>query len=126
MLHLVTPFPFLLDFSFYAPLLLRLTLGVYVLAIGFSAHWKNEPKRELTAAQMAYHGVFIAAGIALIVGIYTQIAAIVVAILLIISISDQRARLTHEINRAEISLLLVIALSLLLTGAGPLAIDYPL
>lgn len=127
MLHLVTPFPVLLDFSFYAPLLLRLTLGVYVLAIGFSAHRTiAEVSPKFTAWVMAYRGFFIITGISLILGLYTQISAIVIAILLLISIVDKRARLTNEIGRAEISLLLVITLSLLLSGAGPFAFDLPL
>jgi uncharacterized membrane protein YphA (DoxX/SURF4 family) len=137
MFHLVTPFPFLLDFSFYAPLLLRLTLGVYILAIGFSAHQKNvniiasegsvaEVKPELNLFEMAYRGIFILAGISLIVGFYLQLSAIIIAILLLIAILDKRARLTNEIARAELTLLLVIALSLMLTGAGPFAFDLPL
>ena len=137
MLHLVTLFPTLLDFSFFAPLLLRLTLGIYVLAIGFSAHHKNvkiiasegvvaEVKPELTPAEMAYRAVFILAGFSLVLGLYLQISTIVIAILLLVSIVDKRARLTNEIARAELTLLLVIALSLIVTGAGPFAFDLPL
>lgn len=120
MFNIVTPLPFLLDFSFYAPLLLRLTLGIYVLAIGFSV------KSELTPLQMIYRGLFIIAGITLIIGLYTQISAILVAVLMIISLSHQSMRLTYELNRAELSLLLIIALSLVLTGAGAFAFDLPL
>lgn len=129
MFSIVTPFPFLLDFSFYAPLLLRLALGVYVLAIGFSARHKNVDMvtaEELTAFQMLYRGIFIVAGISLIIGFYAQVSAIVVGLLMLVAISDARARLTTELNRAELSLLLVIALSIMITGAGPLAFDLPL
>lgn len=138
MFHVVTPFPILLDFSFYAPLLLRLTLGVYALAIGFSAHHRNvtivassestitEVKPELTPFQMAYRGLFLLAGISFIIGFYVQISAIIIIILLLASIFDQRARLTPEVARVELSLLIVIALALLVLGAGPYAIDLPL
>ncbi len=129
MLSIVTPFPFLLDFSFFAPLLLRLTLGIYVLAIGFSAKHKADVEIpvELSPLHVAYRALFIAAGISLIIGIYTQIGAIVVVVLLMIAgISDKRARITTELNRAELSLLLVIALSLMITGAGAFALDLPL
>lgn len=133
MYHIVTPIPFLLDYSFYAPILLRLVLGIYILAIGFSAKHKSlivqntpQSRRELTGWEIAYRTLFIICGLALIIGFYTQIASIIVIILLLAAIFDTRARITHEMNRAEMSLLLVIALSLLLTGAGPFAIDLPL
>ncbi len=133
----VTPFPELLDFSFYAPLLLRCVLAIYVIAIGFSAHHKNvriiagegsvaEVKKELTVGEMTYRSAFIIAGVFLLIGLYTQIFALIIAILMCASIFDKRARLTNEIARAELTLLLVIALSLLLTGAGPFAFDLPL
>jgi len=131
MFHLVTPLPALLDYSFYAPLLLRLTLGVYILAIGFSAHRKNSPDSpdlhvEMSPLQILFSGLFILAGLSLIVGIFVQISAIIVVILMLITISDKTSRLTHELGRAELSLLLIIALSLIVTGAGPFAIDLPL
>jgi uncharacterized membrane protein YphA (DoxX/SURF4 family) len=129
MFSILTPFPFLLDFSFFAPLLLRLTLGLYVLAIGFSAIHKNVPaevKPELTPLQMIFRALFIIAGISLIIGLYLQISAIVVAILMLSALADKRARLTTELGRTELSLLLVIALSLIVMGAGPFAFDLPL
>ena len=128
MFSIVTPLPFLLDFSFYAPLLLRVALGVYVLAIGFSAKHKvdAEMPAELSPLHVAYRAIFIAAGIALVIGLYTQIAAIAVALLMLAGITDQRARITTELNRAELSLLLIIALSLMMTGAGAFAFDLPL
>lgn len=122
MFQVVTPFPFLLDFGFYAPLLLRLTLGVYALALGFS----SQQGSELTPLQMVYRGLFTITGISFIIGFYLQISAIIIALLLLVSIFDRRARLTPEVARVELSLLIVIALSLLILGAGPLAIDLPL
>jgi uncharacterized membrane protein YphA (DoxX/SURF4 family) len=137
MFHVVTPFPFFLDYGFYAPLILRITLGLYALAIGFSAHHKNvtivasestitETRPELTPVQMVYRGLFILAGISFIIGYYTQISAIVVVILMLVSIFDKRARITPEVARVELTLLIIIALSILVLGAGPFAIDLPL
>lgn len=129
MFSILTPFPFLLEFSFFAPLLLRLALGLYVLAIGFSAMHKNIPseaKPALTPLQMIFRALFIIAGISLILGLYLQISAILVAILMLSALADKRARLTTELGRTELSLLLVIALSLIVTGAGPFAFDLPL
>lgn len=132
MFSILTPFPFLLDFSFFAPLLLRLTLGVYILAIGFSARHKENPEAvptthtELSLFQIIYRAVFIISAISLILGLYVQISAIAVVILMLSSIADKRARLTTELGRTELSLLLVIALSLIVMGAGPFAFDLPL
>ena len=128
MFHLVTPFPFLLDFSFYAPLLLRLALGIYILAIGFSARREGilQGKPPLTPLQLLFRALFVVAGISLVIGLYTQISALVVVVMMAISLFTERTWLTSELNRAELSLLLIIALSLMLTGAGPFAFDLPL
>ena len=75
---------------------------------------------------MIFRALFIIAGISLILGLYLQISAILVAILMLSALADKRARLTTELGRTELSLLLVIALSLIVTGAGPFAFDLPL
>lgn len=117
MYHIVTPFPELLTFSFYAPMVLRIALGLYALAFVFS---HREQKKE------TYRGLFLIVGISLLIGFYVQISAVIIALLFIISVFDSRARLTADINKIELGLLLVISLTLLITGAGPWAIDLPL
>jgi hypothetical protein len=131
MLHLVTPFPFLLDFSFFAPLLLRLTLGIYMLSIGATVAKKivdtgTMPQPKLTIGEIAYRAVFIIAGVSLIIGLYLQVSALIVALLMLASIVDKRARILPELYRGEYTLLLIIAFSLMVTGAGPFAFDLPL
>ncbi len=128
MFSIVTPFPFLLDFSFYAPLLLRLTLGIYVLSIGFAARKEGvlEGKPDLTPLQIIFRGLYILAGISLIIGLYTQISALIIIILAALALFDSRLLPTTEHSRGELSLLLIIAFSLILTGAGPFAFDLPL
>ena len=117
MYHVVTPFPELLTYSFYAPLLLRIALAFYALLVVYK-------QREKEA--IYYRVVFFIVGIALLVGFYVQIAVLVLALLLIISLFDAHARLNTEVSRVELILLLAIILSLLVTGAGYLAIDLPL
>ncbi len=149
MFHVVTPFPFLLDFAIFAPLLLRLALGFFILALGFSSRAKNAVIEEtkvikdinnqtettvttsvassaLSFGEIAYRFLFIVAGFSLIIGFYVQIGALIVALLIFVSIFDKKARLSEEIGMAELVLLLVIALSLITLGAGPYAIDLPL
>ena len=128
MYSIVTPFPFFLDFSFFVPLILRITLGIYVLAIAASVKKKEEDgeKKPLKASETIYRILFTIAGISMIIGFYTQISAIVIILMILLALLDKRASLTPEISRAEMSLLAIIAISLLLSGAGPLAIDLPL
>jgi uncharacterized membrane protein YphA (DoxX/SURF4 family) len=131
MFHLVTPFPFLLDFSFFAPLLLRLTLGIYMLSIGFTVAKgevkpEGEPQPKLSAGEMIYRALFIIAGVSLIIGLYLQISALLATLLMLGAIIDKRARIFPELSRGEYILLLIIAFSLMVTGAGPFAFDLPL
>ncbi len=129
MFHVVTVFPDLLTFSFYAPFILRLALGVYALAIGFSKKHPPTPEgvvaEEPTLSKLILRGLFILAGISLIAGFYMQIGALVLGILFLIFLLDKNIRIAPALSRLELTLLFVIAISLLLTGAGPYAIDYP-
>ena len=124
MIDIVTPFPTLLDFSFFAPLILRLALGMFMLNI--SREKTTEPQPALTPIEIIYRAFFIVAGISLIIGLYTQVAALIVIALMLISLFDIRARLIQNLKYRELILIIVIAFSLLFTGAGPLAFDLPL
>lgn len=132
MFHVVTPFPELLTFSFFAPLILRLTLGVYILAIGFSKKHKEVipnaeavSQEEMSFMEIACRGLLILAGVSLIAGFYMQIGALIAAIIFLIFLFDKKTRISPALSRLELILLFVIAISLLLTGAGAYAIDYP-
>lgn len=105
-------FPRLLDLQFYAPLLLRLALGAFFLIHGY-------PK--LFKAQLRFIGLLeFIAGILLIIGLFTQVAALVLAIeLLIIIVWFKRGQ---ELD----FVLLIMALTLLVLGPGAWAIDLPL
>jgi uncharacterized membrane protein YphA (DoxX/SURF4 family) len=74
-----------------------------------------------------YGIVEITIALFLIIGLWTQLAALLNAIILLIKIGfkiKEKKFLTDGVN--YYILLLVMAISLIFTGAGFLAIDYPL
>ncbi|OHB18814.1 MAG: hypothetical protein A2854_03045 [Parcubacteria group bacterium RIFCSPHIGHO2_01_FULL_56_18] len=90
----------------------------------------------LVIARIAYRHVFMPAtamrilgiiegivAILLIAGAYTQAAALVAAIVIVLALILPAYR---TLPRSTLALLLVMALSLLVTGAGPFAFDLPL
>ena len=135
---MLNPFPNLLTYSLVAPFILRLTLGLILANLGYLKltkeraglrvifgllHIKNH---ERLAAQVV-GTLEILGGLMLIVGFYTQVAALAFVILngaeLYIEYNDE------TLLRRDIVfyiLIFVIALSLLFTGAGFLAFDLPL
>lgn len=134
---MTNPFPELLIFSLLAPTLLRLTLGVFIVLLGYNK--LKEENKEIThffkslgfkPAKYYVHALAfaeIAMGVALFVGFLTQIAALVVAIITFVSfIIAVRHPETGLQKPSDYALFFVISISLVLTGAGLLAIDLPL
>lgn len=130
-------FPDLLAFGLVAPVLLRVSLGVIFLNFGWR---KLTNDREQKAALFETLGlrpgaqyaravgiIELLAGICLIVGFLTQIAALVT---LIISIGAYylKGKQPNQIENSKrfFFLLFVISLSLLFSGAGFFAFDLPL
>lgn len=134
---MTNPFPELLIFSLLAPTLLRLTLGVFIVLLGYSK-LKEDSKGvtsffESLGFKPAKYYVQalaiaeIAMGVALFVGFLTQIAALIVAIITFVSfIVTVRHPETGLRKASEYALFFVISVSLVLTGAGLIAIDLPL
>ncbi|OGF62855.1 hypothetical protein A2926_04180 [Candidatus Giovannonibacteria bacterium RIFCSPLOWO2_01_FULL_44_40] len=136
-------FPQLLDFQFYAPLLLRIALGVIFLAHGWPklagdkaqfAGWLESMKFKpgkfwaWLVALIEFLG-----GIALIVGFWTQLAALVLAVqFLVILLWIQRGKPfiggppAGEAGREFDFLIFVALLALLVLGPGAWALDLPL
>ena len=120
---MLSVFPSLLSLQQLSPLLIRLILG---LVIAFEAY-RVYSKGSISLQQKSLSILEAIAGILLIIGLWTQIAALFVAIDLIIRLAykiKSRNFLSDGINYYLI--LLVLAISLLFTGAGFLAFDMPL
>lgn len=121
-------FPSLLAFEGFSPLILRLTLGAIFL---FWAYKRLSPriksKNFKDTKQVAAGVIEALTGLSLVLGIFTQIGALVSAIVLgwqLIQKMQKKSFLTDGVNYYLI--LFVISISLLITGAGFIAFDLPL
>lgn len=130
-------FPDLLTFALLGPFVLRVTVGIILLVFAYthlvqrreairmalSERWKS-----LGPIFVWYLGTFEAiAGVLLVIGFLTQIAALLVIVisLKMLVLKKKHAVLARHGTVAYI-LILAIALSLLVTGAGAFAFDLPL
>ncbi len=113
----------LFPIQFLAPLtylLLRVTLGFLCMRIGLTM-MRNEnasKKRKVLGT------LFAGAGSLLILGLYTQGAALLT--LLLSGMGVVRIGTVRELTRTSLLLMCAIAISLFVTGSGPLAFDLPI
>lgn len=134
---MLNPFPFLLSLSFFAPTILRIALGLLFVVFGVKKLTKQKSEKSEFFEKIglrpghiftAIFGVIeLTAGILLIIGLYTQIAAIVAAVISFgaFYIKARQSELLPE-SKSYYFVLFVIGVSLALTGAGALAFDLPL
>lgn len=134
--HILNVFPDLLTLERFAPLILRLVLGLVLINTGY-LKFKNEQNRwkfflegfgikwEPAVALMGL--IEIVGGIALILGFYTQVAALLFSIMFFVELFAEYKE-ASLVKRDIVFYILVfaIALSLLFTGAGAIALDLPL
>ena len=116
---MLNPFPTLLDYAFFAPTIIRLTLAAVFLYTAYGFTKEAKPNWFHTAG----HCII---GLLLLIGLYTQVAAGVGALGALGALVwwDKLPHRRH--SRTEAVLLLVMLVSLTLTGAGALAFDVPL
>lgn len=134
---MLNPFPDLLTYSMLAPFILRLITGLIFIDLGVLA-FKNEKERWIISlstikipnpklAVKILGGIEIAGGIMLLLGFYTQIAALVLSLLTFAEgYIEYKDPAILKRNFVFYIMLLAITLSLLLSGAGAFAIDLPL
>lgn len=134
--HPLNPFPGLLDFAFFAPFLIRVVAGVIFVDLGYLALTKdNERLAKLfgtfLGAGSLVAGLFgfvqIIAGALLAVGLFTQLAALALSLVAFMNLYLEMRN--EALVRRDIVfhlMLLSMALSLLLSGAGIFALDLPL
>lgn len=134
---MLNTFPSLLTYSWYAPLILRLVLGLILIDVGL-LKFRGERRDwitlfsayRITPARMfvsLYGALQTAAGVLIAIGLYTQIAALAVVILSGIEFYIEYTE--GGVLKRDITfyiLIFAIAASLLLTGAGAYARDLPL
>lgn len=133
----LNPFPELLTFGIVAPAFIRLAIAVFFINFGWDKLTK-EREHKLTFFEsigLKPAGVYVTLlgilqiiiGLTLIVGIFTQIAAILAAVILLVSFIIKKRHPEMLFTPSSVyALLFIMAISLLLTGAGIPAIDLPL
>jgi uncharacterized membrane protein YphA (DoxX/SURF4 family) len=125
--------------QFLAPLayaLVRICLGIIFLRFGLSHIQNRESLRDLFSFSYFTHGLFfvwyvgiieIILGGMLVLGFFTQIAALLISLLSCKCLILYK-HLNHPLipSRLSYTLILMISLSLLVTGAGIFAFDLPI
>ena len=107
------------------PLLIRLVLGITLAYFGYRKIVNKGTSSGSNAK--AYGAVEIIIALFLVIGLFTQLAALLNAIILVIKLgfkARDKAFLSDGINYYV--LLLVMAISLIFTGPGFFAYDLPL
>lgn len=134
---MLNPFPNLLNYGIFAPLLLRLIIGILFITYGI---YKFRSDREKTCSffdlvRVGHSGfltnalgvVEIIAGVAMILGFATQIIAVITGTISFVSFLIKEKH-PEDLSQPKIvyGLICIISISLLLLGAGIPAIDLPL
>ena len=118
-------FPSLFTYGLVAPLIIRIVLGATLIDFGYR---KIIKKGDSSGSNTPTYGVMeIVLGAFLIVGFFTQLAALLNAIILVIKLGfklKQGKLLNDGVNYYII--LLAMAISLLFSGPGYFAFDLPL
>lgn len=117
---MLSVFPSLLTWSQLSPFLIRLTLGAVFVFWTYGV-FKRKPADKIIGI---IGGI---AGILLVIGLYTQIAALVATLIMLVCLVEKiKKSLFFNDGVNYYFLLLIMALSLLFTGAGFWAFDLPL
>jgi uncharacterized membrane protein YphA (DoxX/SURF4 family) len=134
---MLNPFPELLTYSLLGPFLLRLILGLIFIDLGL-LKFRGEKKawhHSLEALGLHPADLFlplcaileIVGGVLILIGLWTQVAASFFVIFTGVELYvEWRAQDVLKRDLVFYSLIFIISLSLLLTGAGAYALDIPL
>lgn len=118
-------FPYLFTYQELAPFLLRIVLGITLAYFGYRKIQKRG--KSSGSNTIIYGAAEIIIALFLIVGLFTQLAALINAIILVIKLAYKirdKAFLTDGIN--YYILLLTIAIAVIFLGPGILSFDLPL
>ena len=118
-------FPSLLVLQQLGPFFIRIALGLTFLYFGYKI--LKEQNQVSTTGSKIYGGIEVVLGISLIIGLYTQLSALIITLFLVIKLIykiKSKSFLSDGVN--YYILLFAMSLSLLVMGAGFLAFDMPL
>lgn len=133
---MLNTFPSLLFLSFFAPMILRLALGLTLVWFAYE-HFikKGSPTLcifdllDVSKSRFVYllHALlYFISGIFITIGLYTQIFAILATLLLFVSLLGKFMGKEMSYGKIVYFLLIVISLSLIISGAGAFAFDLPM
>lgn len=134
---MLNPFPELLFLKTLAPTLLRLGAGAFFLVLGYSKFGQGRHAfiDYFNSISIRPAGTFVKSlgfaelviGACLILGLFTQIGAIIGSIIAFVSliVSTREPQLKMR-TYAEYGLLFIITISLIFSGAGLWGLDLPL
>ncbi|MBI2025511.1 hypothetical protein HYT04_01855 [Candidatus Kaiserbacteria bacterium] len=114
---MLSVFPEILFLSPLAPFLIRVALGIIFGLAG----WTHFQRQDIASRGLSVVEFVIA--IALVVGAWTQPAALLASIVTLMWLFQPTSRVYA---RSTVLLSLIMALSLIVTGAGAFAFDLPL
>lgn len=134
---MLNTFPELLNYSLLAPTLLRLILAFVLITVGIDTITKKRSlfasyfiSREFPLANLLpwKFGISeIILGLFFFFGFFTQVASLIaIYILLSLFFIENRAEKILPHNSTFYLIMIVIAISLLFSGAGAFAVDLPL
>lgn len=118
-------FPYLLTYEQLAPFVIRIVLGITLAYFGYQ---KIKGRGTSSGSNsIVYGAIEMIIAVFLVIGLFTQLAALLNAVILVIKIGYKirdKAFLTDGINYYV--LLLAMAIAVIFSGAGFLAFDLPL
>jgi len=133
---MLNPFPQQLMFSFFAPTLLRVATACFFLYLASQhAKYHNEAAGEISVldrntartAVWIYAAIECAVAVLLVIGLETQLAALI-GLIICLKMLILKRNLHHltPLSHVTYALLAVVCASLMMTGAGAFAFDLPL
>ncbi len=132
---MLNTFPHLLALGFYAPTLIRIAVACLLFYAAYKVYKNRGAAADLhfpVVGTAAWAGgfttlMYLAFGLLLFFGAYTQIAALLCGITSLKGLLfNKRYPLLFPYPRSTYALLLAACLSLLVSGAGAMAYDLPL
>lgn len=134
---LLSIFPDLLTYGLIAPFILRVSLGLVLVYFSYLKFGKDRMEKIVFFDSLGMKpgvfyvntigGIELIGGILLVVGAYTQIAALGAALIMLVATFIKWRHPESLRNDIEFYILLfIVALSLVFLGAGFFAIDLPL
>jgi hypothetical protein len=125
---MLSPFPELLSWSWYVPLLFRPFLALYLINLGYGFALKGDAAPGGDKVVWAiFGGMLILIGALFFIGLFVQIAGAIGFSLAMtaLALKKHRPMLVPE-SRMYYLLVGLVSLSLVFLGAGPFAYDLPL